>query len=175
MFAHLSTFLMNLVQDTPLSYWLLEPDGQSTTVFLALNLCCLIWYVVLEISSRRSAARKLDDPSTPGPTRFMTNLAPSGHVPTNARLNISSFHLARGLASSTQSPSEHALPISDIPVDGPVSTNTLIDKNCKTASKDMSVTLPPQGRNFSGLARAAPVSYETLRQRGMLDKNGSPT
>jgi hypothetical protein len=175
MFAHLSTFLMILVQDTPLSYWLLESDGQSTTVFLALNLCCLIWYIVLEISSRRSAARKLDDTSTSGPTKIMRNFAPPGHRPTEARLNISSFHLAGGLASSTESSSEHALPISDISVDGPISTNALIEKNCTTAPKDMPVTLPPQGRNFSGLARAAPISYETLRQREMLDKNGSPT
>jgi hypothetical protein len=29
-----------------LSYWLLEPDGQGTTVFLALNPCCLVWYLI---------------------------------------------------------------------------------------------------------------------------------
>jgi uncharacterized membrane protein YpjA len=46
MFAHFSVFFTNLVQETPLSYWLLEPDIQGTTVFLALNLCCLVWYLI---------------------------------------------------------------------------------------------------------------------------------
>jgi hypothetical protein len=175
MFAHFSVFFTKLVQDTPLSYWLLEPDGQGTTVFIALNLCCLVWYIILEISSRRSATRELDDPPTPGPTKIMKNLAPPGHRPMNAQLIISPFHLARGLASSTNSSSERGLPVFDISVDGRTTTNPSFDKKITPASKDLPVILPPQGHNFSGLARVASISYEMLRSRGMLNKNESPT
>jgi hypothetical protein len=68
MIAHLSKFFTTLVKDMPLSYWLLEPDGRDATVFLTVMLCCLIWYIYLGLSYRRSPARassESDSPSTP--------------------------------------------------------------------------------------------------------------
>jgi hypothetical protein len=173
MLAHFSAFFKDLVQDTLLCDCLPNPRRHGATVFVTLMACCLVWYIFLEFSSRRSAARKLDDSSIPDPTKFMKNLAPSGHRPTNAKLDISPFHLARRCASPTKSSFGEPLPNSD--VEGHASTNPFVDKKSTPGHKDSPITLSPQGRNFSGLAKAAPVSYETMRQHGMLDMDGSPT
>jgi hypothetical protein len=113
------------------------------------------------------------------PVKIIKNLAPPGHRPTNAQLDISPFHIKISFATSTDLSNPYpTLPISDIPVDGHPSTLTahdLAEKKFTLAPKDLALTLPPQGRNFAGLAKNAPFSYETLRQRGMLDKDGSPT
>jgi hypothetical protein len=182
MIAHLSKFFTTLVKDTPLSYWLLEPDGQDATVFLTVILCCLIWYIFLDLSYRRSPTRassESDSPSTPMLVKIMKNLAPPGHRPTNAQLDISPFHIKKSFATSTDLSNPYpTLPISDIPVDGHPSTlmaHDLAEKEFTPAPKDLALTLPPQGRNFAGLAKNAPFSYGTLRQLGMLDKDGSPT
>jgi hypothetical protein len=34
---------------------------------------------------------------------------------------------------------------------------------------------PIQGRNFAAMKESAPVSYETLRERGLLDEDGIAT
>jgi hypothetical protein len=182
MIAYLSKFFTTLVKDTPLSYWLLEPDGQDATVFLTVIFCCLIWYIFLDLSYRRYPARassESDSPSTPMPVKIMKNLAPPGHRPINAQLEISPFHIKKSFAISTDLSNPYpTLPISDIPVDGHPSTlmaHDLAEKKFTPAPKDLTLTLPPQGRNFAGLAKNTPFSYETLRQRGMLDQNGSPT
>jgi hypothetical protein len=182
MIAHLSKFFTTRVKDRPLSYWLLEPDGQEATVFLTVILCCLIWYIFLDLSYRRSPARALpesDSPSTPMTVKIMKNLAPPGHRPTNAQLDISPFQIKKSFATSTDLSNPYPmLAISDIPVDGHPSTlraHDLAEKEFTPAPKDLAPTLPPQGRNFAGLAKNTLFSYETLRQRGMLDKDGSPT
>jgi hypothetical protein len=175
MLAHLPAFFKDLVQHKSVSDWLPDPRRHGATLFVTLMAYCLVWYISLVFSSRRSAVRKLDDSSIPGPTNIMKNLAPPGHRPTNAKLDISPFHLARGLASPTKSSSDQPLPDSDIPVDGRPFTNPFVGKKSILVHQSLPVTLPPQGRNFSGLAKAAPVSYETMRQRGMLDAFGSPT
>jgi hypothetical protein len=56
-----------------------------------------------------------------------------------------------------------------------VAATELADRELKPDHDKLSLTSTPQGRNFSGLAKYAPVSYETLRERGSLDKDGSPT
>lgn len=44
-----------------------------------------------------------------------------------------------------------------------------------TAKRQTSVVTSSGGRNFSGLARIAPVSYNTLQRNGMLYPDGTPT
>lgn len=123
-------------------------------------------------------------PST-GDTPFMKKLAPPGHRPTNARLDISPFHLARNLgrppifSTSTSSSPPPPPQGRDFDSSGLIkATAPPMDRDCSPGVGDNRFprSSPPfQGPNFSALKENSPVSYETLRERGLLDKDGSPT
>jgi hypothetical protein len=186
MLTQIDAFVIDSVHGTPFEYWLLEREGQATAAFLTVMLCSLFWLIVLEYSSRRSK-RMAPEPSSAADVELhdppademsiMKRLAPAGHRPTNAQLNTSPFHLARGFAKrkSIATSSLFASPVRDNNNPSGVAAAELTDRELKPDHDKLSLTSTPQGRNFSGLAKYAPVSYETLRERGSLDKDGSPT
>ncbi|CAO2648249.1 Nn.00g075160.m01.CDS01 [Neocucurbitaria sp. VM-36] len=172
--------LSQQVRDTPLEYWLLHPEGQVGTLFMTVILVAISWMIMLEYSSRaahrvasptatHAKHAKVQDPKhiqkhsrpktppvdydnfSPGATPFMRRLAPPGHRPTNAHLVVSPYHIARPLGTPNRS-------------------NRVTNLGFQTPS-----SRPTRSRNFSGLAEAAPVSYDTLQETGMLSSDGTPT
>jgi hypothetical protein len=112
-----------------------------------------------------------------GDMLFMRKLAPIDYRPTNAHFRNSSYHLSQPFANDTTvstldrpSPSSQGKRLSN-----QVQAESTGDVKVPSESDETSHTVPPQGRDFSGLARGVPVSCETLKKQGILDRDGSPT
>jgi hypothetical protein len=189
MFKQLDAFVTDLVHGTPFEYWLLKRESQIVTFLLTLILCCLIWLIVLVYSSHRLSKRVAaktyspanvdidDQPVNDAP--IMKKLAPPGHRPTNAKLNMPPCHVARGFAEPTSlSPPDRPSPVANLPQNrtpsGEVAAG-MVDREFRSEEDELPPTIPPQGRNVSGLAKDASVSNGTLRERGFMDEGGSPT
>jgi hypothetical protein len=189
-FEKLGTIAARRIRNTPFEYWLLDREGQIGIFFFTLIAGSLIWLMFLEYSLRNSSklaalaasARRAEadaevdteedishdsatsSPSSTGDTPIMKKLAPQGHLPTNAQLNISPFHLSRNLA------------------DPPTLSYPTLSKFNETTEEydfcaDDDETPPsrqPQGRIFARLATEAPTSFRSLRDRGMLDRDVTP-
>lgn len=189
-FDKLGLIVSRLIRNTSFEYWLLDREGQIGTFFFTLVVGSLIWLIFLEYSLRessrvaaleasaREAEAKVDteddiwspddktsSPSSTGDTPVMKKLAPRGHQPTNAQLNMSPFHLTRNLAD----PAPLAYPTL------PDWTETPEDYEFCADEDEAPPSSQPQGRNFSRLATEAPTSFESLRERGMVDRDGTPT
>jgi hypothetical protein len=116
-----------------------------------------------------------------GDTPFMTKLAQSGHRPTNAHLNISPSHLARNLGkppvlSASNPLASHPQGRNFSGLFEPNSTPLRFGGSPDVGDKpDLRSSSPLQGRNFAAMKESAPISYDALRERGLLDEDGSPT
>jgi hypothetical protein len=107
----------------------------------------------------------------------MQKLAPSGHRPTNAHLDISPFHFARDFADPADiSPPTYPI-LSQIDKRSGLTGDTYPAGYWKSTLEDDKalLSLQFQGRNFARLAKDSPISYETLKEQGMLNKDRMPT
>jgi hypothetical protein len=166
MLRKIAAFVKSLVRGTRSEYWLLEREGQAAATFFTLMLCSLVWLIALEYSTHRSkriapmppSAADVEPADSPAhETPIMKKLAPPGHRPTNAKLNISPFHLARGFAEAPFTSFQKANNRPDLVAAGSA------DREFRTGHDELPITLPLQGRNF-----------ETLQKQGLLDKNEPP-
>lgn len=189
-FDKLGLIASRLIHNTPFEYWLLNREGQIGTFFLTLIVGSLIWLIFLDYSLRKSSkaaaieasAREAEakvnteddiwplydrtfSPSSTGDTPIMKRLAPRGHEPTNAQVNISPFHLSRNLAD----PPTLAYPTL------PGWNETPEDYDFCADDDGAPPFSQPQGRNFARLATEAPTSFESLRERGMVNRDGTST
>ncbi|KAH6013299.1 hypothetical protein HBI84_015250 [Parastagonospora nodorum] len=190
-FDKLGTIASRPIRNTPFEHWLLDREGQIGTFFFTPIAGSLVWLIFLEYSLRNSSklaalaasARRAEadaevdtddhiahddntsSPSSTGDMPIMKKLAPPGHLPTNAQLNISPFQLSRNLAD----PPTLAYPTL------PKFNETPEDYDFCANDDEASPSSQPQGRNFTRIATEAPTSFGSLRERGMLDRDGTPT
>jgi hypothetical protein len=108
-------------------------------------------------------------------TPIMRKLAPTGHRPTNAQLGGSSIRVAQpfGTRPSHLGTLSYT-PISQrVPIQSRTGDPTLPGYQTPFTTKPFS-TRPLHPGNFSGLAKDAPVAYQTLQGNGMLNADGTP-
>ncbi|KAI2485041.1 hypothetical protein Ptr902_03981 [Pyrenophora tritici-repentis] len=104
---------------TLFEYWFLDPKGQHNLIVIASMLFIVLWFVCIQYSIRSTlASSNVSRPSSPRapfsppmerpethpyqpllPT--MRQLAPPGHRPTNAQLNVPPFHVAPPMGRRT--------------------------------------------------------------------------
>jgi len=107
--------------------------------------------------------RRSESPSPEPILPTMRQLAPPGHRPTNAQLNLSPFRVVQPLGARTGRPTTpgYQTPFSS-----------------KTATANAFSTRPlvsmQNNNNFSVLANDAPVSYQRLQGNGMSKVNDTP-
>jgi hypothetical protein len=128
-----------------------------------------------------SAPSQNDDiaatPAT-GETPLMMKLAPPGHRPINAHLNMSPFHLARNLSKPPVLSASNPFLVhpqgrnSSGFFDPNVAPSRFGDSSEAREELDRNSSPSFQGRNFATMKETAPVSYKTLREQGLLDEDG---
>ncbi|KAF1918250.1 hypothetical protein BDU57DRAFT_494945 [Ampelomyces quisqualis] len=109
----MSNVVSDRIRNTRLEYWLLDPEGQVFTFFFTIMLAALIWLVVLENASSHhieaAAARTasneydgaLEELSDADFSSMISRLAPPGHRPVNAHLDVSPYRVVNHFAALT--------------------------------------------------------------------------
>ena len=173
------------LRGTLLAYWLLDAESQVSKHLVTTALAILIglaWSIFQAHSVRKASritpllptgakanvaeqAQSVNVRSAPtilqpdhavrtplhAGNSMVHSLAPADRVPTHANLDGSLSSLARPLGSAD-------------------STGRISTPRYQTP-----FGIPTHSRNYSSLARTAPVSYETLQDTGMLNWDGTPT
>ncbi|CAE7195791.1 hypothetical protein P3342_009961 [Pyrenophora teres f. teres] len=113
----LAGFFYNVFHGTTFEYWLLDPKGQQNFIVITSALFLILWLVYIQYSIRSmlapsNASRTSSFSPMKGPETLlykpllptMRQLAPPGHRPTNANLNIPPFYVAQPLGPRTGRP-----------------------------------------------------------------------
>jgi hypothetical protein len=146
-FNQLQAYLINISTNDTLQNWLSHPHHQSKESFMIVLVVGVVWFAVSVFSQRR-------------PIKAITSLVVIDRAP---------FDL-ESPALSLPPPANTSLSI--------LSTETLLNNrtgHVSTSGYQTSFGPSPSERNFSGLEKTAPTSYDTLLRNGMLNLDGTPT
>ncbi|KAL7777227.1 hypothetical protein CFE70_007650 [Pyrenophora teres f. teres 0-1] len=164
----LAGFFYNVFHGTTFEYWLLDPKGQQNFIVITSALFLILWLVYIQYSIRSmlapsNASRTSSFSPMKGPETLlykpllptMRQLAPPGHRPTNANLNIP--------PSTSRSPSVPALAAPQAP------ENSVQAKGFSTRPSVPNFKFNFNHEDFPALATGRMATYRRLHgSNGML-------
>ncbi|KAI8943665.1 hypothetical protein NX059_001649 [Plenodomus lindquistii] len=174
-----------LFRGTVFEWWLLDPQGQAYTHLFTIILAIAIWYFALDgtlwhtlrtlrvkpadVDTVDQAADNLD---SMGKTPIMRKLAPPGHQPTNANLNLSPSRKRNRL----QSVDDPVGRLYQMPFTTPISTDSGSDIPRSGFSDERSNQHGAKAVHFTSAQENIPDRGRSPRRRSRLgDRTGCPS